>query len=129
MRATGPSTHLLLYDAECGFCGWAVERVLRWDRRRRLRACALQDPRAAAWLAPLPEPARMASWHLVSPDGRLFSGGRAVAPLLQLLPFGRPLAAVCQAFPGLVDAGYRWVARHRAWLGWLVGRGGCRSGR
>lgn len=88
---------------------------------------ALQDPEAARWLAPVPQELRMASWHLVGPDGRVTSGGRAVAPLLRLLPGAGPLAAVAQMFPGLVELGYRWVARHRSSLGRLVRAGPCSS--
>lgn len=116
---------VLLYDADCGFCTWAVGWVLRWDRAGRIRTCPLQDPRAAQWLETLPQQARMSSWHLVAPDGRVASGGRAVAPLLRLLPLGRPLAALAEAFPGVVEAGYRWVVRHRSTLGRLVRVGSC----
>ncbi len=119
-----PST-VLLYDADCGFCRWAVQKILRWDRAGKLRACALQDPQAAAWLEALPEPERMASWHLVDSRGRVHSAGRAVAPLLRLLPGGRAPAAVAEACPLLVDALYRWVARHRSLLSRLVRARSC----
>ncbi|MFN3284836.1 MAG: thiol-disulfide oxidoreductase DCC family protein [bacterium] len=121
--------YVLLYDADCGFCRWAVGRVLRWDRGGQVRPCALQDPEATRWLAGLPQEVRMASWHLVDPQGRVASGGRAVAPLLRLLPFGAPLAALAHAFPGMVDAAYRWVARHRSKLGRLVRGSSCRPER
>jgi len=121
--------HVLLYDADCGFCRWAVRKVLRWDRARRLRTCALQDPQAARWLGDMPEWERMASWHLVSPQWQVYSGGRAVPALLRLLPGARVLAAVVEAFPGVVEAAYRWVARHRGRLGRLVGGGPCRLDR
>ena len=121
--------HVLLYDADCGFCRWAVRKVLRWDRARRLRTCALQDPQAARWLGDMPEWERVASWHLVSPQGQVYSGGRAVPALLRLLPGARVLAAVAEAFPGVVEAAYHWVARHRGRLGRLVGGGPCRLDR
>ncbi len=124
-EGASPAVHVLLYDADCGFCRWAVRRVLGWDRGRRVRACALQDPEAARWLGGLPEEVRMASWHLVDPEGRVASGGRAVGPLLRLLPFGRPLAALVDAFPGVTEAAYRWVARHRSRLGRFVRGGSC----
>lgn len=119
---------VLFYDADCGFCRWAVYQVLRWDRSRRLRACALQDPEAQRWLGWMPEGQRLASWHLVSPEGGVVSGGRAVAPLLRLLPGGRWLAGVAERFPGVVEAAYRWVARNRSWLGRWLRVGSCRPG-
>ena len=103
----------LLYDRSCGFCRRSVERILRWDRHRRLRPVALQDPEAGELLGGLDERARMASWHLVTGDGRVFSAGAAFPPLLRLLPGGRPLAAIAAAFPRLTERGYRWVARTR----------------
>jgi predicted DCC family thiol-disulfide oxidoreductase YuxK len=90
-----------------------VERILRWDRHRRLRPVAMQDPEAGELLAGMEEPARTGSWHLVTADGRVYSAGAAFPPLLRLLPGGRPLAVLASAFPGLTERGYRWVARTR----------------
>jgi len=103
----------LLYDRSCGFCRRCVERILRWDRHRRVRPVALQDPEADILLDGLEEHARLGSWHLVTADGRVYSAGAAFPPLLRLLPGGRPLAAVAAVFPGLTERGYRWVARTR----------------
>jgi predicted DCC family thiol-disulfide oxidoreductase YuxK len=110
----------ILYDSDCGFCRWSVEKILRWDGAHRLRLVALQDPEAAQLLAHLTEDERLASWHLVDTDGRVYSGGAAAAPLLRLLRGGRPLARVLNAFPRATDAAYRWVARNRGPLGRLT---------
>ncbi len=80
--------HLILYDAECGFCRRSLGWILRWDRRGELEPVALQDPRAAELLADLEPEERMDSWHLVSPAGERWSAGAAAAPLLRLLPGG-----------------------------------------
>src|SRR4051794_10122096 len=84
---------VLLYDRERRFCRWSLRRVLAWDRRRRLRALALQEAEAARLLAAIPADRRMDSWHLVAPSGEVSSAGRAIAPLADLLPAGKPLAA------------------------------------
>jgi predicted DCC family thiol-disulfide oxidoreductase YuxK len=110
----------LLYDADCGFCRWSAAWILRWDRRRRLRPVALQDPEAKALLAGMGEPQRMASWHLVLPDGEIRSGGAALAPLLRTLPGGGPLAGLAEAMPRFTERAYRLVADHRTRLGPLV---------
>ena len=34
---------VLLYDASCGFCRWAVAQVLRRDRALRLRPVRIQS--------------------------------------------------------------------------------------
>jgi predicted DCC family thiol-disulfide oxidoreductase YuxK len=116
---------VLLYDSDCGFCRWSMAKVLRYDRRGRLRAVALQDPEAGELLDGMPEDERMASWHLMTPEGKVYSRGAAAAPLLRLLPGGSPFAAVLATFPGPTERAYRWVARNRERLGRLVGERAC----
>ena len=114
------SEAVILYDEDCGFCRWAVDKLLAWDRAGRLRPAALQGPQADRLLRGLNEETKMASWHLVI-DGNVYSGGAVAAPLLRLLPGGRPLAPVVAAFPGVSDRGYRLVARNRDRFGRLAG--------
>jgi predicted DCC family thiol-disulfide oxidoreductase YuxK len=114
--------HVLLYDADCGFCKWSLAKVLAWDRRRRLRPVALQDPEADSLLDGMDERRKMDSWHLVTPDRSVHSAGGAFAPLARLLPGGRPLAALAEAVPGITERLYRWVARNRSDFGRLVSR-------
>lgn len=118
-------TTVLLYDSDCGFCRWAVDKVLAWDRRHRLRPLALQDPEAETLLPGMDEAQKMASWHLVAADGRVFSAGAAAPPLLRLLPGGRAPAAVLEAFPPLTNRAYGLVARNRDRFGRLVGQSAC----
>jgi predicted DCC family thiol-disulfide oxidoreductase YuxK len=118
---------LLLFDADCGFCRWSVDRVLAWDRGRRLHAVPLQHPHADRLLPGIDPEAKMSSWHLVS-EGRVYSGGAAVPPLFRLLPGGRPLAALAAAFPGATERAYRWVSRRRAGIG-STARARCDVGR
>jgi predicted DCC family thiol-disulfide oxidoreductase YuxK len=114
------SEAVLLYDADCGFCRWAIDKLLAWDRAGRLRPAALQGPEADRLLSGMSEEQRMGSWHLVV-DGDVYSGGAAAAPLLRLLPGGGPLAPVVAAFPGMSDRAYRLVARNRDLFGRLAG--------
>lgn len=110
----------LLYDADCGFCRWSVDKILAWDRRRRLRPVALQSAEADTLLPGMAEQERLASWHLVV-DGRVYSGGAVAPPLLRHLPGGRPFAQVLALFPGLTERAYRSVARNRDRFGRLAG--------
>ncbi|MHB8642551.1 MAG: thiol-disulfide oxidoreductase DCC family protein [Gaiellaceae bacterium] len=103
---------VVLYDADCGFCKWSLDKILAWDRAKRLRAAAIQSEEGERLLAGLEPTVQLDSWHLVS-DGNLFSAGAAAAPLARLLPGGRPLAALFDAFPHLTEAAYRYVAGHR----------------
>jgi predicted DCC family thiol-disulfide oxidoreductase YuxK len=114
------TTAVLLYDADCGFCRWAIDRLLAWDRAKRLRVVPLQDAEADRLLPGIDADTRMGSWHLVM-DGQVYSGGAVVPPLLRLLPAGRPLAVVPAAFPGLTERTYRWVSRHRDRFGRMAG--------
>ena len=118
--------HALLYDRDCGLCTWVVDVLLRWDRSRRLRPVALQDPEAARLLPGLTPAERMASFHLVGPDGAVASAGEALPPLMGLLPAGAPLKRLFGASPALTERGYRWVADHRSALGKLIS-GGARA--
>jgi predicted DCC family thiol-disulfide oxidoreductase YuxK len=114
---------IILYDADCGFCLWSLQKILAWDRHNRLRPVALQDPEAARLLPGMEERQRMRSWHLVTEDGTVYSSGAAVAPLMRLLPGGTPFAAVASAFPRSTESLYRWVARNRGTLGRVLRAG------
>jgi predicted DCC family thiol-disulfide oxidoreductase YuxK len=114
-----PSPALVLYDAGCGFCRWALAKLLRWDRRRRLRPVAIQSGEGHRLLGGMSEEEMMASWHLIR-DGRRYSAGAALPPLLGLLPGGAPLARLSAALPGLSETGYAFVARHRGAFGRLI---------
>lgn len=105
---------LLVYDGECGFCRACVDRVLRWDRGRRVEAFPLQDDQRLAGLG-IPRSAAEREIWLVAPDGRRWSGAEATARLLRLLPGKRWLGRVL-AWPPLrplTRLAYRWVAEHR----------------
>lgn len=115
----------MLYDEDCGFCRWGVDRLLRLDRRRELEAVPIQCAEGAELLSSMSPDERLESWHVRSPGGRIWSGGAAVLVLLRLLPGGKGLASVAARFPRTVDRLYRFVARNRSTLGRLVGARAC----
>ena len=96
---------IVLYDLDCGFCRWALAKVLAWDRTGRLRPVPIQSGEGQRLLGGVPEDERLASWHLVTADGELSSAGAAVPPLLRLLPRGAPLASLAERAPGAVERG------------------------
>jgi predicted DCC family thiol-disulfide oxidoreductase YuxK len=112
---------VVLYDDDCAFCKWSVDKILAWDRRRRLRPVAIQSDEGQGLLAEIPGSERLDSWHLVLPSGEVRSAGAAAAPLADVLPAGRPLAFLFRSFPSLTDRAYRHVAANRnrfaRWLG------------
>ena len=113
---------MVLYDADCGFCRWSLERVKRWDRFESLDYLPIQSAEGDRLLAEVPIGLRLDSWHLVEPDGTVFSAGSAFPPLLRRLPRGRRLARLSELMPGVSGAGYRLVAANRGRLGGLVRR-------
>ncbi len=119
--ASSEPQRVVLYDDDCAFCKWSLDKILAWDRRRRLRPVAIQSDEGQGLLASIPESERLDSWHLVLPSGEVRSAGAAAAPLAALLPAGRPLAFLFRTFPGLTDRAYRRVAANRnrfaRWLG------------
>jgi predicted DCC family thiol-disulfide oxidoreductase YuxK len=119
----------ILYDDDCGFCRWSLNKILAWDRRRRLSPVAIQSERGQDLLAEMPADQRLDSWHLVLPSGEVRSAGAAAAPLAELLPGGRPLAFLFRSFPGLTARAYRLVAANRSRLGRVVGVGPSREVR
>jgi len=114
-----PGSCVVLYDRDCGFCRWSLDKILAWDRRRRLTPVAIQSEEGQSLLAAIPADRRLDSWHLWS-DGELRSGGAAAPWLFAALPGGRPLAAGFRRFPAATDRAYRWVADHRSLLARLL---------
>jgi predicted DCC family thiol-disulfide oxidoreductase YuxK len=114
-----PSQAAVLYDSDCGFCKWALDKILAWDRRHRLRPVAIQSEEGDRLLAAIDRERRLDSWHLVT-NGSVRSGGAAAPGLFELLPGGHPLAVLLGAFPRLTERAYRWVAVHRDLLARLL---------
>ncbi len=115
-------TRVVLYDDDCGFCKWSLDKILAWDRRGELRPASIQGAEGRELLdaAGVPEAERLDSWHLVLPSGEALSAGAAAPELFEVLPGGRPLAALFRTFPKTTDRGYRFVARHRTGISKLL---------
>jgi predicted DCC family thiol-disulfide oxidoreductase YuxK len=112
---------VVLYDDDCGFCKWSLNKVLTWDRRRTLRPVAIQSDEGQHLLASIPEAERLDSFHLVLPDGEVRSAGDAAAPLVAELPGGTPLAALFRTLPAPTERVYRLVADNRSWISRRLG--------
>ena len=127
MERTRSAVPVVLYDADCGFCTWAVDRVAARVEPGSIEIVPLQASRADELLAGrVDEEAKWASWHLVEPDGRLYSGGEAVPRILRLVKGGRTIGRVAARFPRLTEAAYRFTARHRDGFGRVVRADRCR---
>ncbi len=110
---------VLLYDADCGFCRWAVVRALDRDAAGILEPIRIQSARGAQLLADLDERERLGAVHVISADGSRRSGGAALGVLLDVLR--RPaLARLATLSPPLTDRAYRFVADNRRQFSRLV---------
>jgi predicted DCC family thiol-disulfide oxidoreductase YuxK len=128
--ATSAPEVIVLYDSDCGFCKWSLDKILAWDRRRALRPVPIQSEEGERLLVSLPRWEWLESWHLVKPDGSVHSAGAGAEPLFEVLPFGKPFALFARTFPALTDWGYRQVAGNRSRLAKLVGAdAGCKLRR
>jgi predicted DCC family thiol-disulfide oxidoreductase YuxK len=114
---------IVLYDSDCGFCRWTLAWALKRDRNHVLDTHPIQSDRGAELLADLDPEERMSQAHVVHDDGRRESGGAAMRAVLDVLPPARRLAWLARLSPRATDAGYRFVARHRAAFGRLVRAG------
>jgi predicted DCC family thiol-disulfide oxidoreductase YuxK len=107
------------FDAECPHCASLARRLGPLARRHRFAVVPLQTPwvqqrLALAGLEPLTE------LRLLTADGRIFGGADALLAVARRIWWARPVVWV-SAIPGVkaaLRAAYRFVARHRACMGW-----------
>ena len=118
---------VVLYDADCGFCTWVVDRIAARVARGALEMVPLQDERADSLIdGRLDDEAKWESWHFVEADGSLYSGGDAVPRVLRHVKGGRALGRLAARFPRATAGAYRLVARNRDRLGRVVRADRCR---
>lgn len=118
---------MVLYDADCGFCTWSVDRIAARVAPGSMEIVPLQAERADELLGGrLDDAAKWASWHLVEPGGALYSGGEAIPRVLRHMRGGRLAGRLAARLPRTTDAAYRFVARHRDKLGRVVRADRCR---
>jgi len=122
MSRLTPNT--LVYDGDCELCLWARGIILRWDRRRRIRTLAFQDPEFREWFPDLDRDDPKGLWPHGEPPramlfidgtGRVRAGMDAFRTMLPHLAFGRILAIVfyLPGVPWLASRFYEWLARNR----------------
>jgi predicted DCC family thiol-disulfide oxidoreductase YuxK len=110
---------VLLYDADCGFCRWAVAWTLDRDAAGVVEPISIQSPRGSQLLADLAECERLRAVRVISADGSRRSGGAALGVLLDALKLPG-LARLATLSPPLTDLVYRSVADNRRHFSRLV---------
>jgi predicted DCC family thiol-disulfide oxidoreductase YuxK len=118
---TAPCT--VLYDDDCAFCKWSLDKILAWDRRRALRPLPIQGDEGRRLLAAasVPESEHLESWHIVLSSGEVYSAGAGAPYLFETLPGGKPLAYLFRRFPKTTDRAYRLVAQNRNRISSVLG--------
>jgi len=113
---------VVLYDAECGFCRWAMAWAITQDRGGALIAVPIQSPLGSELLVDVLASDRLRSAHVLDEDGRLYSGGAAAAEVLSVLAPTRALGRLAHRLPRSTALVYRVCAAQRQSFGRLVGR-------
>ncbi len=113
---------IVLYDADCGFCRWAVAWAVERDNRHVLVTVPIQSPLGAELLRDVVPSERLRAAHVVREDGRRCSGGTAAAEVLRALPSTRALGRLAGSLPRSTALLYRVVAARRKSFGRLVGK-------
>jgi len=113
---------IVLYDAECGFCRWAMAWAVRRDHRHVLVIVPIQSPLGSELLVDVVPGERLRSAHVVREDGRRRSGGAAAAEVLSALPATRALGRLACRMPRTAALLYGAVAARRKSFGRFVGQ-------
>jgi predicted DCC family thiol-disulfide oxidoreductase YuxK len=117
---------IVLYDADCGFCRWAMAWAVGHDHRHVLVPVPIQSPLGCELLGDVVPGDRLRSAHVVREDGRRRSGGAAVADVLSVLRPTRMLGRLTRSLPRTTAVLYGVVAVRRKSFGRLVGKEGRR---
>jgi predicted DCC family thiol-disulfide oxidoreductase YuxK len=113
---------IVLYDADCGFCRWAMAWALAHDRRRLLVAVPIQSQLGSELLADVDPSERLRRAHVVHDDGSRHSGGAAAADVLSVLEATRMLGRLARGMPRTTALVYGVIAARRRSFGRLVGQ-------
>ncbi len=109
----------VLYDEDCGFCRWALAKLLAWDRSRAAAPRADPGPRGASGCWPAcPRRSRGSPPGTSSAPTACFAqAARRSRRCWRCCLAGERLAGLAERAPGMLDRVYRWVAGHRTLLG------------
>jgi predicted DCC family thiol-disulfide oxidoreductase YuxK len=104
---------ILLYDGDCGFCRFWVER---WKHRTGDRILYLPNQETLSGIPDIPREELDASVQLITPSGERRSGARAVFEVVASAPGKRWMLWLYRFVPGAAPVSERFyslVARHR----------------
>ena len=113
--AENPAADVVIYDGHCRFCMNQVQKLARWDGKRRLAFVSLHDPEIAKHYPNLSYDDLMKQMYVVTPAGAQYFGAGAFRYLTRRLPRLYALAPLLH-IPFSLPAWqwlYRQVAKRR----------------
>jgi predicted DCC family thiol-disulfide oxidoreductase YuxK len=113
---------IVLYDADCGFCRWAMAWAVRHDHHHVLVTVPIQSSLGSELLVDVTPSERLRSAHVIREDGSRRLGGAAAADVLSVLPPTRVLGRLARSLPRTTALLYGVVAARRRSFGRLVGK-------
>ena len=109
---------ILFFDGDCAFCSAGVRRVMRFDRKRRIRFAPLQGKLSAE--KGFTEYADAAGGSMVvlrEDDDQVFIRSDGAIELARALGGAWRCLLPVKLIPRPIrDAVYKWVARNRYWF-------------
>jgi predicted DCC family thiol-disulfide oxidoreductase YuxK len=111
---------IVLYDADCGFCRWAMAWAMNHDDRNQLVPVPIESELGGELLDDLEPTARLRSAHAIADDGKRRSGGAAVAAVLGLIQPAHLGARLARGLPRITNLLYGVVAKQRVGFGRFV---------
>lgn len=123
--AENPGSDVIIYDGHCKFCTAQVQRLARWDSKRRLSFLSLHDAEVARHYPDLSYDRLMEEMFVVDRRGNRHGGAAAFRYLTTRLPLLYPLAPLMHlpfTLP-LWRWGYRQVAKRRYAIAGRSGEG------
>jgi predicted DCC family thiol-disulfide oxidoreductase YuxK len=114
-----PGVDVVIYDGDCKFCTAQVQRLAKFDGKRRLAFLSLHDPSVAKNYPDLTYDMLMDQMYVVNPKGGRHAGAAAFRYLSRRLPklwLLAPLMHIPGSLP-LWQWGYRQIAKRRYLMG------------
>lgn len=106
----------IIYDGQCHFCQWSIQKLLIMDLFGRLKKVDYHRYEDVRELHPTLDQEKCHSQlHLIEPDGKIYGGFFIFRRLCLRLPMLYPLIPLFY-FPGSGIVGswlYRWIAKNR----------------
>ena len=109
---------VVFYDGDCGLCDWFIARLIRIDRRNRLRYATLQGETAVKTFGAPTGPSESWSVRLIDAAGLHDRSSAAIRAIAHAGGVWKAASVFLVVPKPIRDGVYRWVAMNRRrWFG------------